>query len=100
VKTDPQIDVAHFIPSVTLKGTREQKLRCLDLLIEHLQQVRRSLAEDYFAAVGEIPPMDAMDARAKWHDVRVAGLMLSRHLMRRVCGLFTASSEHRYEQRS
>jgi len=60
VKTDPQIDVAHFIQSVTLKGTREQKLRCLDLLIEHLQQVRRSLAEEYFAAVGEIPPMDAI----------------------------------------
>jgi hypothetical protein len=46
-----QNDVIHFIPSVTLKGTFAEKLHSLDLLIEHLQQLRRSLAEDYSATL-------------------------------------------------
>jgi hypothetical protein len=38
--------VSHFIPSVELKGSRAQKLERLDLLIAHLERLRRSLAGD------------------------------------------------------
>ena len=41
---DTEIKVSHFIPSVELKGSRAQKLEKLDLLIAHLERLRRSLA--------------------------------------------------------
>ena len=45
VERDAEIDVTHFIPSVQLKGTRADKLETLDLLIAHLEGLRRSIAE-------------------------------------------------------
>jgi hypothetical protein len=45
VERDAEIDVTHFIPSVQLKGTRADKLEKLDLLIAHLEDLRRSLEE-------------------------------------------------------
>jgi hypothetical protein len=42
---DAEIDVTHFIPSVQLKGTRADKLEKLDLVIAHLEELRRSLEE-------------------------------------------------------
>lgn len=45
VEQDAEIDVTHFIPSVQLKGTRADKLQQLDLLIAHLEDLRRSLEE-------------------------------------------------------
>jgi hypothetical protein len=99
VNTDPQIDVVHFIPSVTLRGTREQKLQSLDLLLNHLRQLRTSLTEDDSPEAREIARMRTRHI-SRWRDVCVAGLMLRRNLIRRVHEFFTASSEHRYEPRS
>jgi hypothetical protein len=42
---DAEINVTHFMPSVHLKGTRTEKLEKLDLLITHLEGLRRSIAE-------------------------------------------------------
>ncbi len=38
--------ISHFIPSVQLTGSRDDKLRKLDRLIQHLQQVRGALSGD------------------------------------------------------
>ena len=43
---DTELKVAHFIPSVELKGSRAQKLEKLDALISRLERLRRSLAGD------------------------------------------------------
>jgi hypothetical protein len=80
--------VAHFIPSATLKGTREEKLRSLDLLIEHLQTLRRSLAEEYSSLPPSAVPA-ATTPSMKWRDLCVATTALRRDLLRRVQGLFT-----------
>jgi len=45
VDDDAEINVTHFIPSVHLKGTRTEKLEKLDLLMTHLEGLRRSIAE-------------------------------------------------------
>jgi len=44
VETEPTI--SHFIPSVELTGSRDEKLRKLDTLILYLQKLRGSLARD------------------------------------------------------
>jgi hypothetical protein len=36
--------ISHFIPSVELRGSRDEQLQKLDILIVHLQQLRMSLA--------------------------------------------------------
>jgi hypothetical protein len=38
--------VSHFIPSVELTGSRHDQIGKLDVLIRHLQQVRRALGGD------------------------------------------------------
>jgi hypothetical protein len=40
---DHERQVAYFIPSVELKGTRAEKLQKLDTLIAYLEQLRRSI---------------------------------------------------------
>lgn len=40
------VNVSHFIPAVELTGSRGEKLKKLDTLIAHLQQLRRRLAGD------------------------------------------------------
>src|SRR5262245_8118690 len=47
---DTEIKMSHFIPSGELKGSRSQKLEKLDLLIAHLEGLRKSLAGDTEAA--------------------------------------------------
>jgi hypothetical protein len=46
VDTVDDAAISHFIPSVQLTGSREEKLRKLDTLIHHLLQVRNVLAGD------------------------------------------------------
>jgi hypothetical protein len=43
---DADTTISHFIPSVELTGSRREKLRKLDTLIRHLEQLRRGLAFD------------------------------------------------------
>ena len=42
--TRDDAQVPQFIPSIELKGSRGEKLKTLDALIAHLEQLRRSLA--------------------------------------------------------
>jgi hypothetical protein len=63
-ESDREIRVTHFIPSVQLKGTRADKLEKLDLLIAHLEGLRRSIAEQPGASNGvEHGSVGAVDAR-------------------------------------
>jgi hypothetical protein len=43
---DADTTISHFIPSVGLTGSRDEKLRRLDTLMIYLEQLRRSLAGD------------------------------------------------------
>jgi hypothetical protein len=42
--------ISHFIPSVQLTGSRDEKLRKLDTLIHHLQQLRTVLSQGAFVS--------------------------------------------------
>jgi hypothetical protein len=46
VSSETEARISHFIPSVELKGSRYQKLQKLDMLIDYLERLRRSLAGD------------------------------------------------------
>jgi hypothetical protein len=46
IPADAEATISHFIPSVELTGSRSDKLRKLDTLIRHLEQLRRGLAGD------------------------------------------------------
>ena len=56
--------ISHFIPSVQLTGSREEKLRKLDGLIRHLHQLRDVLAEGASASSSD-PGID-VPARRHW----------------------------------
>ena len=82
---DRQSDVIHFIPSVTLKGTFIEKLHSLDLLLGHLQELRRSLIEEFSEAPSTTSLRDAPTGppRLSWRDVHVAAVMLGRNIFQK-----------------
>ena len=91
-RPDSQINVEHFIPSVTLKGTRKEKLRSLDALLAHLLHLRVSLTQE--TGNTPVPPTIQRlrtQSRATWRDLRVATHMLGRQLIGRVHAFFTQS---------
>src|SRR2546430_1940767 len=49
---DAELRISHFIPSVDLKGSRNDKLETLDTLIIDLERVRKSLAGETVVARG------------------------------------------------
>jgi hypothetical protein len=46
IAADADTTISHFIPSVELTGSRDEKLRKLETLMIYLEQLRRSLAGD------------------------------------------------------
>jgi hypothetical protein len=54
--------ISHFIPSVELTGSRDDKLRKLDTLILYLEKLRGSLARDTTNEAVPSPPR----ARPAW----------------------------------
>jgi hypothetical protein len=82
---DAEINVTHFIPSVHLKGTRTEKLEKLDLLITHLEGLRRSIAEQPALPreVSTGPSMQLTRADRWW----AAGLLVAASLVLVVLGV-------------
>lgn len=47
-----ETNISHFIPSTELSGTRAEKLKKLDTLIDYLMRLRRSLAGEVLLGRG------------------------------------------------
>jgi len=63
--------ISHFIPSVELTGSRDDKLRKLDTLIDYLHQLRGRLAGD-----AAVKPVTAARVRGSAWQWFTAGFVL------------------------
>jgi len=71
-RRDAERSISHFIPSTRLEGSREDKIRELDFLIAHLQDLRLGLAGNFIYEKRAVP---AWRVESKWPWVGAGAVM-------------------------
>jgi hypothetical protein len=65
-ENESETRISHFIPSVELKGSRDEKLEKLDTLIRYLEHLRHRLAGDAAATLASDGRPSPFAARPAW----------------------------------